>query len=90
MLALELETVRDVSLAVVAGAVVIALVLAWLVKAVVSKLLAVALLAGFGVVVWSQRTDVQSCADQVVSTLTAGAVDDTSCRFFGREVTIIG
>ena len=77
-------------LAVVGGAVVIALVLAWLAKAVVSKLLAAAALLVLGAVVWWQRADVQSCADQVVDTLTAGAVDDTTCRFFGRDVTFIG
>ncbi len=90
MLALELEAVRDVSLAIVGGAAVIALVLAWLAKAVVSKLLAVAALAAVGAVVWWQRADVQSCADQVVGTLTPGATDDATCRFFGQDVTILG
>ena len=90
MLALELEAVRDVSVAIVGGAAVVALVLAWLAKAVVSKLLAVAALAVLGAVVWWQRADVQSCADQVVDTLSAAAVDDTTCQFFGRDVTVIG
>ena len=88
MVGLEFDAVRDVSLAVVAGAVVIAIVLAWLAKALVSKLLALAVFAALGAVVWWQRADVQSCADQVVGTLAAGDVDDSTCRFFGHDVTV--
>jgi hypothetical protein len=40
--------------------------------------------------VWWQRADVHSCADQVVATLTPGATDDATCRFFGQDVTILG
>ena len=88
MWALEFDTVRDISLAVVGGAVLMAIVLAWLAKAVVSKLLAIAVFAGLGALVWWEREDVQSCADQVLGTLSEGAVDDATCHFFGHGVTV--
>lgn len=88
VLALSFETARDSALAIVAGAVVLAVVLAAVAKAVVSKLMALVVLAAVAVVVWSQRAAVQDCADRVGATLSAGAVDDTTCTFFGREVTV--
>ena len=66
----------------------IAFVLAWLAKAVVAKLAALALFVSLGAVVWWQRATVQSCADDVVEALTAGAVDESTCRFFGHDVTV--
>ncbi len=88
MVALTFENARDWALAIVTGAVVLAFVLAWLVKQVVAKLLTVALLAGLAGAVWTQRTSVQDCAQRVRTTLQAGADDDTTCTFFGRQVTV--
>ena len=88
MLGLDFATVRFVALVVVAVAVVLALVAAYLVKAVVGKVVSILLLGGLAVLVWSQRQSLQDCADRVGTTLGAGAVDDTRCTFFGRDVTI--
>ncbi len=62
----------------------------WLVTTILSKVLAIAALAVLSLVVWTQREEVQECADRVRTTLTADGVDDTSCRFLGREVTVPG
>jgi hypothetical protein len=88
VLGLELDTVRNVALLAIAAAVAIVLIGAWLVKAIVGKLVVVGLVGGLAVAVWSQRESVQDCADRVGTTLQAGAVDDATCTFFGRPVTI--
>jgi hypothetical protein len=88
VLGLELTTVRDVALAIVVGAVVLAVVAAVIVKVIVSKLVVVALLLVVAAVVWQQRGAVVDCADSVRQTLSAGASDDTTCTFFGRDVTV--
>jgi hypothetical protein len=85
---MTLETARNAGLAILAGAVAAAIVIAWVVKAIVSKLLALAVMAGVVIAVWSQRESLQECADRVGATLAAGAVDDTTCTFFGRDVTV--
>jgi hypothetical protein len=85
---LDLATVRNVAFVVVAVAVLLALVTAYLVKAVVGKVVSIVLLGGLAVLVWSQRQSLQDCADRVGTTLGAGAVDDTTCTFFGRDVTV--
>ena len=38
--------------------------------------------------VWTQRASLNDCADGVLESLRAGAVDDATCTFFGRDVTI--
>ena len=79
---------RDVALAIAVGAVVLAVVFAVVVKWIVGKLVTVAVLVGIAGVVWWQRESLQDCADEVGQTLAAGAADDTTCTFFGREVTV--
>jgi hypothetical protein len=88
VLGLELDTARNVALLAVAAAVVVVLLGTWLVKAIVGKLVVVGLVGGLAVAVWSQRESVQDCADRVGTTLQVGAVDDATCTFFGRPVTI--
>ncbi len=88
MLGLDFATVRNVALVVVAIAVVLAVVTVYLVKAVAGKVVSILLFGGLAVVVWSQRQSLQDCADRVGTTLGAGAIDDTTCTFFGRDVTI--
>jgi hypothetical protein len=85
---LELETVRNVALIAIAAAVVLALAGAWILKAIVGKVVSIVVLGVLAVAVWSQRESVQDCADRVGATLEAGAVDDTTCTFFGRDVTV--
>jgi hypothetical protein len=85
---LEFGTVRDVALAIAVAAVVLAVVAALIVKMVVSKLVVVGLLLVVAAVVWQQRGAVVDCADSVRQTLSQGASDDTTCTFFGRDVTV--
>ena len=88
MLALTLDTARNAGLAILAGAVVAAVVIAWVIRTIVSKLIALAVVAAVVIVVWSQRESLQDCADGVGATLAAGVLDDTTCTFFGRNVTV--
>jgi hypothetical protein len=88
VLGLELDTVRNVAILAIAVAAVVVLVGAWLIKALVGKLVVIGLIGGLAVAVWSQRESVQDCADRVGTTLQAGAIDDATCTFFGRPVTV--
>lgn len=90
MLALSLETARDTALIVAAIAIGLALVSAWVIKAIVSKLVTAAVLVALAVAVWTQRASLDDCAGDVRANLAAGAVNDTTCTFFSREVTVPG
>lgn len=90
MFAFDLETAKDTSLYTVAGAILLALVAVWLVKQVVTKVLSVVVLLAIAALVWSQRAELTDCADTVRQTIAAGAVDDTTCTFFGQDITVPG
>ena len=89
MFALTFEAARDSGLAIVAGAVVIAVV-AGVADQDDRRQAAHRRRArrSSPLVVWTQRVDVGECADRVGATLAAGAVDDTTCTFFGQDVTV--
>jgi NADH:ubiquinone oxidoreductase subunit H len=88
VIGLELATVRNAALVVVLVALGLAVAGAWIVKALVLKLVAVALLVTAAAVVWSERRSLAEGADRIGASLRAGAVDETSCTFLGRGVTI--
>lgn len=86
----DLDTAKNSSLYTVAVAVLLALAAVWLVKQVVTKVLTVAVLLAIAGLVWSQRAELTDCADDVRATIAAGAFDETTCNFFGQDVTIPG
>jgi len=88
VLATDLSTARDVALGIVVGAVVLAVVFAVAIRWLVGKLVTVVVLVAIAGVVWWQRESLLDCADGVRQTISAGATDDTTCTFFGRDVTV--
>jgi uncharacterized membrane protein YfcA len=89
-LAFDFETAKNASLWTVAGAVVLALLAVWVVKEALKKVLTVVLLLAIALLAWSQRTELTACADNVQETIAAGLVPDTTCSFFGQDVTVPG
>ncbi len=73
---LDQHTLRNVALGTMAGLAILALLVAWLVKKVVMKLILVVLLVGAGFAIYNQREELATCAK------------DCDCRFFGMEVTL--
>lgn len=88
--AFDLDTAKNTSLFTVAGAVLLALAAVWLVKQVVTKVLTVVVLLAIAALVWSQRAELTDCADEVRATMAAGLVPDTTCTFFGQDITVPG
>ncbi len=88
--AFDLDTAKNTSLFTVAGAVLLALASVWLVKQVVTKVLTVVVLLAIAALVWSQREELTDCADEVRATGSAGFAPDTTCTFFGQDVTVPG
>ncbi|MEY4339677.1 MAG: hypothetical protein RLZ14_1527 [Actinomycetota bacterium] len=84
MPALSLESAKDLAI----GAVVVFLVLsamsAWVIKHTVTKLLAVALMAGLALGAWTQRTNLEQCARQAA----VASTDSVTCTFFGSDITV--
>jgi hypothetical protein len=88
VLALTSEQLGNIAIAVVlllaAGAVLCAI----LIKKVVGKLIALAVLALLIGMVWAQRANLMDCADQVKQEATSPQDGQAACKVFGVEVDV--
>ncbi|MFT4772943.1 MAG: putative membrane protein YfcA [Candidatus Azotimanducaceae bacterium] len=92
MLALTLETAKQLAIAVVVIFVVGAFLAAWMMKTIVQKLATVFVLGLLAFAVFTQRTSLQDCADKVQGNFERIGMDvtvtDTDCSFFGATITV--
>lgn len=92
MLAITLDTAKNIAIAVTVIFVVGAVVAAWVMKTIVQKLATAFVLVLLAFAVYSQRTSLEDCADKVKGNFervgTDVTVTDTDCSFFGMTVTI--
>ena len=89
MLALTFGQAKTIALVVVAVLVGLAVLSAWIMKTIAQKLALVAILVLLALLVWTQRTSLQECADKVRAGAGAGLTEvETTCSFFGRDVPI--
>jgi protein-S-isoprenylcysteine O-methyltransferase Ste14 len=58
---------------------------AWIMKTIAQKAALVVIMILLAVLVWTQRTSLDECADKVRE---AGVRGDTTCSFFGRDVRV--
>lgn len=85
LVALALDTARNLALGMVATMATFSVLSAWLIKNLVVKGLLLVVLVALAIAAWSQRSELQSCADQARG-LTGGAT--VTCTFFGTDVTV--
>ena len=83
MLGISVETARNVGIGAIVALLVLMLLAAWVVKKVVGKVILVVVLAGLAFGVWTQRNDLERCADSVRTTGLKA-----SCRLFGQDITL--
>jgi len=89
MLALTLETAKTIAVVALVVIVGTAVLSAWLMKTIVSKVVMILVMGGLAVAVYSQRTNVQDCADRAkAEAADLDVKDGFSCTFFGTEVDI--
>jgi cobalamin biosynthesis protein CobD/CbiB len=85
VLALTLGQAKNVALLIVLVLVVLAVVAAWVMKEVAQKVALAVILSLLALLVWTQRSSLDECADKVRE---GGVRGDTTCSFFGRDVSI--
>lgn len=88
MIALSLDSAKNIAIVVAVVFVAFAVVSAWVIKNVVTKLIMILLLAGLALGVWTQRSSLQDCADQAKAKAEALDTSGVSCHFFGTEVKV--
>ncbi len=85
MVALTLGQAKTIGIVVVVALVVLALVSAWVMKEVGQKVALVVILGLLALLVWTQRSSLDECADKVRE---GGVRGDTTCSFLGRDIDI--
>lgn len=89
MTALSLESAKTIAIVLAIGFVAFAVISAWLIKNITMKILSIVVLVGLGLGVWTQRANLQDCADKARARVEAGGDEDSiKCEFFGSEVSI--
>jgi hypothetical protein len=92
VLALTLETAKQLAIAIVVIFVVGAFLAASMMKTIVQKLATVFVLGLLAFAAFTQRTSLQDCADKVQGNFerngTNVTVTDTDCSFFGVTITV--
>jgi hypothetical protein len=87
MSAITMETARTIAAFLVVAFGVLAIGSAVLLKSVAQKLAMLAIFGLLAVLVWTQRTSLDTCAELLRTSLSAGD-SRVVCTFFGQEVTL--
>ena len=85
MLALTLGQAKAIALVVVIGLVLVAVAGAWVMKEITQKVILVLVVGLVALLVWTQRSSLDECADKVRD---GGVRGDTTCSFFGQDIRI--
>jgi hypothetical protein len=88
VLGITLDTAKNIAIAAVAALVALTVASFWIMKSATQKIVAVAILGLLALLAWSQRAAVTDCADRVRDAVEAGVDTDTTCTFFGIDVTV--
>lgn len=88
LLALSLDSAKQLAIVIVVAFVVLSIVSAAIIKNITMKVISVLLFGGFALGVWTQRTNLQDCADRVRDKAAVGDTSATTCTFFGAEIDV--
>lgn len=88
VLALTSEQLADIAIAVVLVLAAVAVLSAILIKKLVGKLIALAVLGLLVGMVWAQRANLADCAEQVQQEATSPQDGEAACRVFGVDVDV--
>jgi len=89
VVALSVESAKSIAIVAAIALLAFAVISAWVIKNVTMKIISIVLLLGLGLGVWTQRTNLQDCADRAKAKVDAG-IDKGSitCEFFGSEISV--
>ena len=87
MLALTLDSAKNLALVVTIGLVLAALVALWTITQVTRKLFTALLIGVLALGVWTQRKELVECGQRWKAAGTDQG-EPTACKFFGGRVTL--
>lgn len=88
MTALSLESAKTIAIVIAIAFLAFAVISAWVIKNVTTKLIMVVLMAALAIGVWTQRTSLQDCATKAKDQAEELSTTAITCTFFGTEVEV--
>lgn len=88
VVAVSLDAAQNISLVVVIGFVVLAILAAVLVPRLIVRLLLAIALVAVALAIWSQRANLRDCAEKARSEATNEGDQPGDCNFFGYEINV--
>jgi hypothetical protein len=86
--AIDSETLKNVALGLSGGSIIIGLIMMKVISSVAGKLVSMAFFAALALGVFSQRAEIVSCVDAVKSQAASVSSLETTCNFFGQDITV--
>jgi hypothetical protein len=91
MIALSVDSAKNIAIGAAGVFVVLSLLSAWVIKNVVGKIIMIVLMVGLALGAWTQRASLQDCANKAQAAAQTGSTDalaKVTCKFFGTEVKL--
>ena len=85
---MTVESAKNIGIGVAVVLLGFMVLMGWLVKNLVTKLLSILLLGGLAFGVWTQRSSLQDCASQVKARAAVGNTSDVTCKFLGSDIKV--
>ena len=88
MFAQNVESAKQLSVAISAGSVILAFLVALFVRKALAKAVVILLLGALIVVSLSQRANISKCATRIQNEYKDGLGGPATCKFFGRQFKV--
>jgi hypothetical protein len=86
--ATDAQTLQNIALGLSGVSVLVAIIMMKVISSIVGKVISAAVFVAIALGGYSQRAQISDCVDKVKSQATATASVDTTCTFFGQDVTV--
>lgn len=86
--ATDADTLKNLALGLSGASLLVAIILMKVISSIVGKVISTAVFVALALAGYSQRAEISDCADKVKAQATASASIDTTCTFFGQDVTV--
>ncbi len=86
--ATDADTLKNLALGLSGASLLVAVILMKIISSIVGKVISTAVFVALALAGYSQRAEISDCADKVKAQATASASIDTTCTFFGQDVTV--
>lgn len=86
--ALDTNDAKTIGTIVIVAFIALGVLSAWLMKTIVQKVILVVILGGLAVFVYSQRTSLDQCVNDITVAISDSDQQSATCSFVGFEVEL--